>query len=102
MIWLGIALGCLGCYAFKLAGLSVPHKVLENSRVRRISALMPVALLAALIAVQTFTDGQRIVFDARVVGLLVALLAVWRKWPFLVVVFLAAASTALVRLAFGA
>lgn len=98
MIWLGIALGCLGCYAFKLAGLSVPHRVLENHRVRRIAALMPVALLSALIAVQTFTDGQRISIDARIVGLVVALFAVWRKWPFLVVVILAAASTAVVRL----
>ena len=58
---------------------------------------MPVALLAALIGVQTFAAGQRVVFDARLVGLAVAGFAVWRRWPFLVVVGLAAASTALVR-----
>lgn len=98
MIWVGILVGCLGCYLFKVAGLSLPARVLERPRVQRIAALMPVALLSGLIAVQTFATGQRLSFDARIVGLAVAGFAVWRKWPFLVVVVLAAASTALVRL----
>lgn len=97
MIWAGILLGCLGCYLLKLAGLSVPAGLLQKPRLQRISALIPVALLAALIGVQTFAAGQRVVFDARIVGLAVAGFAVWRKWPFLVVVILAAASTALLR-----
>lgn len=97
MIWLGVLLGCAGCYLLKLAGLSLPAAWLEKPRLQRIAAVMPVALLAALIGVQTFAAGQRVVFDARVVGLAVAGFAVWRRWPFLVVVFLAAASTAAVR-----
>lgn len=97
MIWLGVLLGCAGCYLLKLAGLSLPASWLEKPRLQRISTVMPVALLAALIGVQTFAAGQRVVLDARVVGLAVAGFAVWRKWPFLVVVGLAAASTAAVR-----
>ncbi|AZI57971.1 AzlD domain-containing protein [Nakamurella antarctica] len=97
MIWLGIALGSIGCYALKVAGLSIPLRVLDNPRVQRVATALPVALLAALVAIQSFASGQHLAVDARVVGLVVALFAVWRKWPFLVVVLLAAASTALVR-----
>ncbi|MEO5833204.1 MAG: AzlD domain-containing protein [Nakamurella sp.] len=97
MIWVGVLLGCTGCYLLKLAGLSLPVTWLVRPRLQRIAAVMPVALLSALIGVQTFAAGQRVGFDARVVGLAVAGFAVWRKWPFLVVVGLAAGSTALVR-----
>ncbi len=97
MIWVGVLLGCAGCYLLKLAGLSLPSGWLVRPRLQRIAAAMPVALLAALIGVQAFAAGQRVVFDARVVGLAVAGFAVWRRWPFLVVVGLAAASTAGVR-----
>jgi hypothetical protein len=98
MIWLAVALGCAGCYAAKLAGLSVPASVLARPSVRRLAALLPIALLAALIGVQTFGAGQHLVVDARLAGLAVAGLAVWRRWPFLVVVGLAAATTAVLRL----
>ncbi len=96
-LWLGIIAGCAGCYAFKLAGLSVPRRVLERPRVQRVSALLPVVLLSALIAVQTLSFGPELVLDARVAGLAVAGVAVWRRLPFLVVVGLAAAATAVVR-----
>lgn len=97
MIWLGVLLGCLGCFVFKYAGMSLPARVLAKPLVQRMSDLMPVALLAALIAVQTFGSGQHLVIDARLAGVAVAGLAVWRRWPFLVVVFLAALTTALLR-----
>ena len=47
---------------------------------------------------QTFSLGQSLVLDARAAGLAVAGIAVWRRWPFLVVVALAAVTTALVRM----
>jgi hypothetical protein len=67
-------------------------------RVQRVGALLPVALLGALIALQTLTMGSRVAVDARVVGLGVALVAQWRRAPFLVVVTSACVATALVRL----
>ena len=97
MIWAGVLAGCLACYALKLAGMSIPARWLASARVQRIAALLPVALLAALIAVQTFASGQQVVIDARLFGAAVAAFAVWRRWPFLVVVILAAVSTALLR-----
>jgi branched-subunit amino acid transport protein len=102
MIWAGILAGCFGCYVLKVAGLSLPSRLLQRPRLQRIAALMPVALLSALIGVQTFASDQHVSFDARILGLAVAGVAVWRRWPFLVVVFLAAASTALLRWALTA
>jgi branched-subunit amino acid transport protein len=60
-------------------------------------ALIPASLLAALVVKDTFTTAQDVVVDARAVGLLVALIAVWRKAPFIVVVLAAMAATAIVR-----
>jgi predicted branched-subunit amino acid permease len=57
--------------------------------------LLPVALLAALIATQTFSEGV----DARAAGLGAAVVALLLRAPFLVVVASAAATTALLRLA---
>jgi branched-subunit amino acid transport protein len=99
-MWVAILATGVGCYLLKLAGLSVPTKVLERPVVERIADLMPVALLSALIAVQVFASGQRLVVDARVVGLGVAFVALLFRAPFIVVVFLAAGSAALVRLQF--
>lgn len=99
MLWIGVLVGCLGCYLLKLAGVSVPESVLRRPRVHRISALLPIVLLSALVAVQTFSTGSALVLDARGAGLAVAGIAVWRRAPFLIVVGLAALTTALVRLA---
>ena len=97
MIWAAVLVASLGVYLFKLAGMSVPPAVLARPKVQRIAALVPVVLLAALIAVQTVGDGQSIHFDARLAGVAVAGIAVWRRAPFLLVVVLAALTTALVR-----
>jgi branched-subunit amino acid transport protein len=87
----------VACYLLKLAGLSVPQRWLVRPRVRRVAALMPVALLAALVALQTVTDGRALVLDARLPGVLVAVVAQWRRAPFAVVVLSACATTAAVR-----
>ncbi|MFD1663870.1 AzlD domain-containing protein [Streptomyces calvus] len=67
-IWIAIGVTAVGCYAVKLAGLLVPAGVLERPLVRRLAALLPVALLAALTAQQTFSDGQSLMVDARAAG----------------------------------
>lgn len=102
MTWIAI-LGCaVGCYLLKLAGLSVPARVLEKPVVRRIADLLPIALLAALIVVQVFSGGDsddpRIEVDARLAGLGAAAIALVLRAPFLLVVVIAAATAALIRL----
>jgi branched-subunit amino acid transport protein len=99
-MWAAVVAGSVGCYVLKLAGVSVPQRVLADPRVRRIGALLPVALLSALVATQTFTTGHDLTVDARAAGLAVAAVAVLARAPFLVVVAGAAATTALVRYVF--
>ena len=94
MSWTPILLAAAGCYALKLAGLSIPQRLLDGVRVQRVATLLPVALLAALIATQTFGGG----IDARAAGLAAATLAILARAPFLVVVAAAAVTTGLLRL----
>lgn len=97
MIWAAVLLTCAGCYAWKLLGLSVPEQWLAAPRLQRIAALVPIALLAALVAVQTAADGQHLVLDARLAGLGAGAAALLLRAPFLVVVGVAAAVAAGLR-----
>jgi hypothetical protein len=96
--WTAVLLASAGCFALKLLGWAVPGRVLDNDRVRRAVVLLPVALLAALVVVQAFAHGRSLQLDARAAGLAVAAVAVLLRAPFLLVVVLAAATAALVRL----
>jgi branched-subunit amino acid transport protein len=79
-----------------IAALSVTAVVVE-----RCLALIPAALLAALVVKDTVTIGQDVVLDERVVGVAVAAFATWRKMPFLVVIVAAMATTAAIRYGIG-
>ena len=98
MIWVAVGITGVGCYLLKLAGLSVPPRVLERPLVERVADYIPVALLSALIAVQVFSRGHSLAIDARAFGLGVAVVLLLLRAPFLVVVFGAALAAALVRL----
>jgi branched-subunit amino acid transport protein len=78
----------------------VPERVLDHRRVRRFAELVPVALLAALSAVEVVTAGHSLVLDpARLAGLCAAAVALLLRAPFLAVIVVAAATTALLRAA---
>jgi branched-subunit amino acid transport protein len=99
VIWAAVVVGGVGCYLLKLAGLSVPARILERPVVRRVADLIPVALLSALVAVQVFSSGHELVLDERAAGLAAAVVLLLLRAPFLVVVFGAALTAALLRLA---
>lgn len=100
--WTAIVVTALGCYAVKLLGLSVPAGLLERPLVKRLAALVPLALLAALTALQTFgTSDLRLTLDARAAGLAAAAVALLLRAPFLVVVAAAVLVTAAVRAVSG-
>jgi hypothetical protein len=65
--------------------------------VAAVLSLLSIPLLGALILVQTFDGGERLVLDARLPALGVAAVLVWRQAPFLVVVLAAAATAAVLR-----
>ena len=96
-MWRAVLLAGLACYVTKLAGLSLPPRLMEDPRLRRIAALLPVALLMALTATQAFATGNRLVLDARAAGLAAAVCALLLRAPFLVVIGSAAGVAALIR-----
>ena len=98
--WIAVLATAAGCYVLKLAGLTVPQRILADQRVRRFTELVPVALLAALSAVQIGTNGHAFDLDpARLAGLGAAVAALLLRAPFLVVIVAAAATAAALRAA---
>lgn len=100
-LWNVILIASIACVALKLAGYAVPSHWLEKPVVSRIAELLTVALLAALIVVQTFGDGVGVTVDARVPAVGVAAVLYAFRVPFLIVVITAAAVAALLRATTG-
>lgn len=96
-LWLVVIVASLLCYALKLAGYLLPQELLERPTPLRIANLLTVALLAALIVVQTLGVGESIQVDARVPALAVAALLFWARVPFVLVVIAAAVVAASIR-----
>jgi hypothetical protein len=97
-LWTAVLLASVICLALKAIGYLVPSRWFEAPRPARIADLLTVALLAALVAVQTLAQGQALAVDARVPALLVAAGLLLVRAPFLVVVAGAAVVAALLRL----
>ena len=88
----------VGTYLLKSAGPLVLGDRPLPGRLQVLVDLLPAALLAALAAVSTLSNGPSLSIDARLVGLVVAGIALWRRAPFVVVIVLASAATAVTRL----
>jgi branched-subunit amino acid transport protein len=86
-----------GAYAFKVLGFIVFGGRTLPPVVERCLALIPVALIAALVVKDTFSVGQHLQLDARAAGVGCAVLAAWRRAPLIVVIVVGAAVTAGVR-----
>jgi branched-subunit amino acid transport protein len=96
--WTAILLLAAGAYLGKAAGLLLGPR-LAIARIERWLVLLPVAVLSALVVVQTFDGGRALVIDARLGGVAVGAIAAWRRVPFAGVVVVAAMTTALIRAA---
>lgn len=92
--WLAVILASVGCYALKYVGLAVPERWLERPALRRLLDLLPAALLAALVVVQTFAVSAALTLDLRAVGLSAGAVALLLKAPFPVVLLSAGAAAA--------
>lgn len=98
MIWTAVLVAAVGCYLLKLAGVSLPASVLEHPDVRRIAMFLPVAMLAALVAVELFDGGGRLTIDlALLAGVGAGVVALLARRSFLVVIVVAAVVTAVIR-----
>ncbi|MEM9465681.1 MAG: AzlD domain-containing protein [Actinomycetota bacterium] len=99
MSWTVIIVLVVGAYGLKVLGVLGLGREggTVATRFEPLTALIPAALFAALVAVQTLADGEALVLDARVWGVAAGGVAVWRRAPFVAVVVIAMAVTAFVR-----
>jgi uncharacterized membrane protein len=96
--WTAVLVLAAGAYLFKVTGLVIVGGRPLPSRLQGALALIPAALLSALIVTNTLAVGRHLVIDARLPGVLAASVAAWRKLPFPAVIAIGAGVTALVRL----
>jgi branched-subunit amino acid transport protein len=92
--WIGIIATSVIAFLLKYLGHSVPERWLSHPRVLKINSMIPIALLSALVGVQTFTNEKTLVIDQRLAGMAVAVIALILRAPFAVVVISAAATSA--------
>jgi len=92
--WIATIGTSLIAFALKFAGHSIPQHLIENPKLQRVNSLIPIALLSALVAVQTFTSESKVMIDHRLAGVSVAVIALLLKAPFPVVVLSAAITSA--------
>jgi len=98
MEWWGwVLLASMLALATKLTGFLVPARWLEGAVMLRVASAMTIGLLAALVTLNTFTDGPRLVLDARLGALATAAVALMLRAPFLLVVIIGAAAAAALR-----
>ena len=81
-------------FLLKYIGHNVPERFFAHPKVQSVNALIPIALLSALVAVQTFTEKSKLMIDHRLAGLVVAIIALFLKAPFPIVVVSAAFTSA--------
>jgi hypothetical protein len=95
VFWIATLGTSVVAFALKYSGHSVPERWLSHPKIQRVNALIPIALLSALVSVQSFTDKTTLVVDQRIVGLAVAITALLLKAPFPIVVISSAVSSAI-------
>ncbi|MCO1653471.1 AzlD domain-containing protein [Pseudonocardia humida] len=86
-----------GTYLLRLAGLLLRDRFAMPERVQRYVDLGATALLVALVATAALTEDGGLAGWARPLGVAVGAVAAWRRAPFVLVVVIAAATTAGLR-----
>lgn len=92
----------LGVYVQRLAGAVLIDAERLSPAWRRVLDALPLAIISAVVALATFSEGGQLKLDARIAGVVVAALCANRRMPMLVTVIAAAVTTAAIRsLAWG-
>ena len=98
MNWTAVLVLGAGTYLLRVVGIVLRDRLSVPERVERYLDLAATALLVALVATATLTEGGGFAGWARPAGVLVGAIAAWRRVPFVLVVVLAAGTTAGLRL----
>lgn len=100
MLTVGVVVAlALGVYGQRLAGMLALDSTRSSERIQAVMHHVPIAILSAVIALQTFSSSGELILDARVAGVAAAALTAWRRLPIFVTVIVAPVVTALVRAA---
>jgi len=96
MTWGAVIALSAGSYVFKLLGVITGQRF--SKYLAPGTTFLPAALFSALIIVMSVSDDGSLVVDARLIGVGIGGVAVWKKMPFTLVVLTAMLSTAVIRL----
>jgi branched-subunit amino acid transport protein len=96
--WLVIGVVGAATMVFKASGPVLLGQHTLPSRVTSVVEVLAPAMLVALVVTQTVGGERELVLDERLAGIVVGGVAVWLRAPLLVVMVLAAATAALIRL----
>ena len=98
MSWIVVAALAAGVAHQRVVGMFLGGRLITKyPSTARLASLIPAAVVAAVVAQLTLTDGTSLDADARQVGMAAAGVLVWRRAPFIVVILTAAAVTAGLR-----
>ena len=98
MTWTIVFVLAAGVWGQRFLGMYVGGPVLSRfPTLGRLAALIPAAVVTAVIVQLTVASGTALTVDARLAGMTAAGLLVWRRAPFVLVVLAAAVVTAGVR-----
>jgi hypothetical protein len=75
----------------------IPERLVSSPKIKELASLLTVALLAALVGIQTFGSADGVSLDARLPALMVAGVLFYLRLPFIVVVVAAALVAGLIR-----
>jgi branched-subunit amino acid transport protein len=98
VIWVVVAAVGVATIVFKSAGPVLLGTRELPPRVASVVDVLAPAMLAALVVTQTVGGDRELVFDGRLAGVAAGAVAVWLRAPLLVVMVVAAATAALIRL----
>jgi branched-subunit amino acid transport protein len=96
--WLVIGVVGAVTMVFKASGPVLLGARELPARVNSVVEVLAPAMLAALVVTQTVGGDRELVLDERLAGVVVGGVAVWLRAPLLVVMVLAAATAAVIRL----
>ena len=95
--WLLILVLAVGTVLMKTLGPVLAGGRQPPAQLTRVIALIAPALISALIVASTFTQGQRLVIDARAAGLAAGAIALWFRVPAVLAMLIAVIVCALLR-----
>lgn len=101
MNWWAVLGLAAAAYALKAVGFFGLSRVGLGPAPRRIAAVLPAAMLAALVVAQTVDSGSATVVWTRMAGVAAGAVVAWRRAPLVAVLIVAAAVAAALRWIIG-